>query len=91
MPRGSEISDPTFEKAQRILDVYQNQVNILEGRIDKLYDKKRTVEAFLEPLPDVEREIIRLRFFKKYKWEMVAEVVHYSSRQCLSIISNIFS
>ena len=87
MPRGSGISDPTFEKAQKILDVYVEQVEKVERRIAILYDKKNQVEAFLEPLSDIEREIIRLRFFKKYKWEMVAESVHYSKRQCENILN----
>ena len=89
MPRGSGVSDPTYEKAQRIIDVYVEQVSKVERRIADLYDRKNQVEAFLEPLSDIEREIIRLRFFKKYKWEMVADSVHYSRRQCENILNNL--
>lgn len=89
MPRGSGVSDPTYEKAQKVIDVYLNQVTKTEKRIEELFKKKNQVEAMLEPLSDLEREIIRLRYFKKYRWEMVAASVHYSRRQCINIEKNI--
>lgn len=90
MSRGFGVSDPTFKKAQKILDVYVEQVAKVENKIIDLYDRKNKVETFLTSLSFVEKEIVRLRFFKKYKWDMVAEEVHYSVRQCHEILNMCF-
>jgi|GEM_PF-615210 len=86
IPKSSKISDPTYEKAQRVIDVYQKQVAKTEKRIEELFNKKNQIESLLVPLSDLEREIIKLRYFKKYRWEMVAATVHYSRRQCINIL-----
>ncbi|MBF4693907.1 BAR domain-containing protein [Fusibacter ferrireducens] len=85
MPRGNQISDPTYEKAQKIIDLYTQQVEKIESKIELLFAKKNYVEALLSKLPDIETEIIRLRYFKKYRWEMISNVVSYSRRQCINI------
>jgi len=88
MPKSNRISDPTYEKAQRVIDEYEKQVVRIEKRIVTLFEIKNAVEVFLETLSDIERQLITLRFFKKYKWEMIAQTVHYSRRQCMNIIDS---
>jgi len=85
MPKGNQISDPTYEKAQKIIDLYMKQVERIELRIEGLFVKKNYVETLLSKLPDIETEIIKLRYFKKYRWEMISNVVCYSRRQCINI------
>lgn len=89
-PKGSIISDSTYLKAQKVIDVYQMQVDKTEKRIEVLFNKKNQIEALLVPLSDLEREIIKLKYFKKYRWEMVAASVHYSRRQCINVSDRIF-
>jgi len=86
MPKSNRISDPTYEKAQRVIDEYEKQVVKIEKRIVTLFEMKNEVESFLDTLSDIERQLITLRFFKKYRWEMIAQTVHYSRRQCMNIV-----
>ncbi len=85
MPRSGKISDPTYEKAQKIIDVYLKQVEKIESRIEVLFNKKNQIETMFDCLEPVERQIMMLRYQKKYRWEMIATSVSYSRRQCINI------
>lgn len=82
MPRSGLIQDETYQKVQRIYDVFNKQVSETEGKIQGLYDKKNYIEFLLTYLTDIERKIIEFKYFKKYQWWMIEGQMHYSRRQC---------
>lgn len=83
IPRNrSAISDPTYRSVERILEKYLKEVERLEIRKAELFDRKSSVERFMETLQFEERRILELRYFKKYHWGMVASTMKYSERQC---------
>lgn len=84
-PRSGKIADPTYEKAQKIIDIYLHQVEKVEAVIAGLFEKKNEIEALFETLDDAEHQIMKLRYQKKYNWEMISNVVNYSRRQCINI------
>lgn len=43
MPKGSNISDTTYKKAEKIIDSYQKQVAKIEANIDKLFKEKNLI------------------------------------------------
>ncbi len=85
MPRGSETSDTTYKKVEKIIDCYSKQVAKIETNIEKLFNKKNRIDDLLNILEPRERKIIELKYFKKYKWWMIQHTMHYSRRQCFNI------
>ena len=85
MPKGNGISDETYQKVELIMDKYNKQISIVEAKIGKLFDKKNLVENILEELDEIERKIIELKYFKKYKAWMIQSTTHYSHKQIYRI------
>lgn len=85
MPSSKNISDPVGDAAERIIDKYCQEYARLENELDKLFTEKHIIEDLLETLNSFEKKIIELKYFKKYKWWMVADTVSYSEKQCRRI------
>lgn len=88
LPGGNNISDPVAEAAEKIIDKYCSEYARYENELDRLFKEKHQVEDMLSILDNTERRIIELKFFKKYRWWMVADTMNYSEKQCRRI-SNI--
>lgn len=78
MPKGYGISDEVAKKAERIVDIYCKQIAKVETKIEKLFKDKNTVEHLIEVLDELERKIIELKYFKKYKPWMICSSINYS-------------
>lgn len=85
MPGNNSISDPVAEAAERIIDKYCKEFARHENELDKLFKEKHKIDDLIEVLDSTERRIIELKYFKKYKWWMVADTVNYSEKQCRRI------
>jgi DNA-directed RNA polymerase specialized sigma subunit len=75
-------SDPTYTKAQRILDDFRTQIDDIERRQEGLFERRALVEKLLDILSPVEKQIIELRYFRKYKWCMVARTLKLTEKYC---------
>jgi hypothetical protein len=82
----SRKNDPTYKKAQRILDEYCNEIDRIEKRQKGLFEQHALVEEIMGALPTVERKVVELRYFKKYKWWMISSQLGYHERHCRRIV-----
>lgn len=74
MPRGTDVSDKTFDKVvaiDKLKGVYIKQAGIVADKISKLYEQKRLVESIIPALTPTHQFIIEHRYFKKLNWEDV--------------------
>lgn len=81
VPGGNDVSDVVYESVEKILVTYGQEVARLENRLERAYKKKNQILTLLDALNSVERSIVELKFFKKYKIWMIAGTVNYSERQ----------
>lgn len=88
MPGSKDISDPVAEAAERIIDKYCFEYARFENELDRLFKEKHQIDDLFELLDSTEKRIIELKFFKKYRWWMVAETMNYSEKQCRRISNN---
>lgn len=77
-------SDPTYNKAQKILDDFRMQIDHIEKRQEGLFERRALVEGMLEILTADEKKVIKLRYFRKYSWQMVISNMSYCKRSCFS-------
>jgi len=71
----------------------ENEVITKDKQLSRLNEQLETkqlsiqrIENALEPLPDREKEIVELKYFKKFKtWEMVGERVNLSGDYCRNL------
>jgi hypothetical protein len=78
-------SDPTYRKAQKILDDYKAEICRIEARQRGLFEKKAYVRELVSILSPVERQLIELRYFIKYDWWMIASQMNYNKRHCYKV------
>jgi len=75
--RGSKtIHDSMAEVVVRIADK-KNEINI---KSVELYDLQKEVEAYIESLDEVEREIFKAHYIRLLSWKRIAVDTHYSER-----------
>lgn len=81
----STLSDPTYRKAQKILDEYKSEIKRIERKQRGLFVKRALVCELIDILSPEERQVIELRHFKKYRWWMVASQTKYNERYCYKL------
>lgn len=77
MPRGTDVSDKTFDKVCRIDELkeeYIKQANYTAKNLRKFYKDKRTVEEIYQELNPTQQFIIEKRYFDRLNWDDVAEL-----------------
>lgn len=82
MPGSNSIADPVGEAAERIIDKYCHEYARYENELDKLFREKHEIDDLIRFLDGMEKQIIELKYFKKYKWWMIADTLNYSETQC---------
>lgn len=82
LPKSSNISDTVAKATEKIIDKYCCEVIKYEKELDVLLKQKNYIEELLLFLNPIQRQIIELKYFKKYKWWMVSQVVNYSDKHC---------
>lgn len=88
MPSSNSVSDPVLNSVEKIIDKYCHEYARLENELQELFNKKHEIEDMLKHLSCFEKQIIELKFFKKYKWWMVAQAIDYSEPQCRRFCNN---
>lgn len=81
MPRGNEISDPVYSIVEKIMITYGQEIAKLENRIEKAFERRNYIENLLGVLEPIEKRIIELKYFKKYKTWMICSSVTYEKSQ----------
>lgn len=81
MPKGNILSDTVYESVEKILITYTHEVARLENRLDKAFKKRNIIKSLISTLDDIERKIIELKYFKKYKMWMIESSVNYGRTQ----------
>lgn len=81
-------ADPTYQRAQKILDDFRMQIDRIEKRQGGLFESRALVQEMLDILTPEEKLIIELRYFHKYRWCVVASKVGYSQKHCYRLLNN---
>lgn len=93
MPTGYGKSDSVAAAVEKIIDVYSTEYSRLEKELKSLLNQKLEVEKLLNSLDELEKKVIEYKYFKKYKWWMVANAIGYSEsdtkRRCRKILEKI--
>lgn len=88
MPKGGGLNNPTERAVEALLGVgvkFNSHVQYLLGSIGECFEAKAKVDKLLSLLNANERDIIKLRYFKRFSWRIVSNMLHYSDRQCRRI------
>ena len=95
MPKGYGKSDPVAAAVEKIIDVYSSEYSRLEAELKSLLNQKAEVEKLLNGLDELEKKVIEYKYFKKYKWWMVANTIGYSEsdtkRRCRKILEKMIN
>lgn len=75
-------------KLDHIMDKIHELQSIKEREIERLVDKKLYWNRLIDQLADDEAIVIELRYFEGLKWEKIASIMHYESRQVYNIHGN---
>lgn len=81
LPRGSEISDTVYNNVEKILVTYGKEVAELENRLNEAFKKRNTIKILINVLDPTEKQIIELKYFKKYKPWMIKSCISYEKSQ----------
>lgn len=81
MPKGNEITDVVYESVEKIIMTYGQEVAKLENRLDKAFRNRNLINTLLSILDPIEKKIIELKYFKKYKVWMISGCVSYEKTQ----------
>ncbi len=77
MPRGNETSDTVYNSVEKILVTYGQEVARLETKLEKAFRKRNYIDVILSVLDPIEKRIIELKYFKKYKPWMIWTSINY--------------
>jgi len=81
MPSGNEISDTVYNSVEKIIVTYGHEVAKLETRLEKAFAKRNYIDDLLKVLEPLEKQVVILKYFKKYKTWMICSKLNYSGRQ----------
>jgi len=82
LPHGSGMSDNTFKAAQMIVDEYDAEMSGLLSIYNETLKQEKETKDLLKRLTRTETEIIKLFYFEGRQWFYIANIVHWSDRQC---------
>ena len=83
MPRSGKIADPTAVAALNVLELtkqYEIVVHELLQSRDEQLRFMRAIDALIELLPDIEQQVIRLRYKRNTPWFMLSMQLYCSER-----------
>ncbi len=88
MPGSNGVSDPVGEAVEKIIDKYCHEYARYENELDELFRQKHEIDDMIKLLDSTEKQIVELKYFKKYKWWMVAQTMNYCDKQCMRICNS---
>jgi DNA-directed RNA polymerase specialized sigma24 family protein len=72
MPHGSGVSDQTYNQIERIMDLYQAEIDKLATKINELLDRKKWLDKAYTTLTEDERRILYLRYDERWQtWKIM--------------------
>lgn len=78
MPSGGQISNPTLQAVEQIVDRLDVHIERIRDRITRLLDAKEMVDSRLCRLDIQERRVIEYRYFNNRNWPEIQEAMRYS-------------
>ena len=79
------ISDKTGDAVIKISEIYDTRANAIKNKINNLYKIQNAIETSFEKLDHNQKQIIELKYFKRYKWIHIAKKIKYSTRNCYNL------
>lgn len=78
MPGGGQISDPTLQAIEQIVDRLDVHITRTQERISRLLDDKEMVDSRLDRLDIQQRRVIEHRYFNGMHWPDIQKAMDYS-------------
>lgn len=86
MPKGqNHISRPTEKTAMNIPDYVRKEMRKYKTEIEQLQKLKCEIVKEVLRLSLKQKQVIMMFYFQNLRWVQIAEVLHYSERQCKNI------
>ncbi len=82
MPHGTQLSNPTLEAVQKIIDKWDSDIRKMAVEVNRLIDNKAAVDKALNALTWKEYRLIELRYIIGLTWERVAAEANYGVQHC---------
>jgi DNA-directed RNA polymerase specialized sigma subunit len=82
MPHGTQLSNPTLEAVQKIIDKWDSDIRKMAEEVNRLIDCKAAVDKGLNALTWKEYRLIELRYIIGLTWERVAAEANYGVQHC---------
>ena len=79
------ISDKTGDAVIKIAEIYDTRADAIKNKINNLYKIQNAIETSFEKLDHNQKQIIELKYFKRYKWINIAKKIKYSTRNCYNL------
>ena len=72
MPHDSGVSDQTYNAIERIIDLYQAEINELSTKVNELLDRKKWLDKAYTTLTEDERRVLYLRYDERWAaWKIM--------------------
>ncbi|MBP2027422.1 RinA family phage transcriptional activator [Acetoanaerobium pronyense] len=79
------ISNKTEQAVIKISEIYDHKANLIKNKINILLKNQYLIEESLERLEHDQKKIIELRYFQRYKWEIISKKLKYSISNCYKL------
>lgn len=81
MPHGNGISNPTADKAVKLVD---KALKIYDAKRDAIRIRQEVFE-FIDGIEGIEGDVLYFRYVQLMKWEAIASKIHYSYQGVMQI------
>lgn len=86
MPKGqNHISNPTEKIAMNIPDYVRKEIREYTEEIEQLQKLKCEIVKEVLRLSLKQKQVIMMFYFQDLRWVQIADLLHYSERQCKNI------
>lgn len=86
MPKGqNHISNPTEKIAMNIPDYVRKEIREYTEEIEQLQKLKCEIVKEVLRLSLKQKQVIMMFYFQNLRWVQIADLLHYSERQCKNI------
>lgn len=72
MPHNSGVSDQTYDAVEKIIDLYQAEINSLAAKVNELLDRKKWLDKAVASLTEDERRLLYWRYDERWQaWKIM--------------------
>ena len=90
MPRGTGLSNPTYQAVQLLVDEYDGQIDTLLCEARATEAEIQLIKELLKRLSVEEKQIIDIHYFEQVRWDFVPAKVFISRRTCFRLHDSAF-